>query len=312
LQTAVIGTIQKLGVKADAGQFVAWAKDAGKDANLRVAAMRFLASQKAKPLDEILTAGLTDKSPTIRAEARELIAKADAKRGVKLFADVLNGEAATTAERQRAFATLPTMKTPDAEKLLDAWAAKLSGGKVAAELQLDVVEALKAAPSPVRALHRADFESKLPTDALGKWQVSLRGGDADAGREVFFNHAAAQCVRCHTARGVGGTAGPELTKVAVKNGREHVLESLILPSAKIAEGFATVTLTLADGRVLAGTLLTETKDAVTVRKPDGATVTVEAADVEKRVASSSAMPSVEKTLTPREVRDLVEYLMTLK
>ena len=145
--------------------------------------------------------------------------------------------------------------------------------------------------------------------------MSLSGGNADLGREVFFNHASAQCVRCHTVRGSGGVAGPELTKVADKykeKYREHFLESMILPSAKIAEGFATVTLTLIDGRVVAGTVLKDDKKSVTIKDPNGKTITVPTEDIEARTIPNSAMPSVENTLTLREVRDLVEYLTTLK
>ncbi len=315
LQTAVIGTILKLGVKADESQFVTWANDAKKEPNLRVAAMRLLANQKSKSIDAILTQALTDTSAIVRAEARERIAISDAKRGTKLFAEALASTTATTAERQRVFALLPKIKSDEAGKLLDAWAEKLVLGTVAPELQLDVIEALKTSPSHLRDKHRKQFETSQPKDPLGRWQVSLNGGNADQGREIFFNHASAQCVRCHNVRGSGGVAGPELTKVADKykeKYREHFLESMILPSAKIAEGFATVTLTLIDGRVVAGTVLKDDKKSVTIKDPNGKTITVPTEDIESRTIPNSAMPSVENTLTPREVRDLVEYLTTLK
>ena len=315
LQTAVIGTILKLGVKADESQFVTWANDTKKEPNLRVAAMRLLVNQKSKSIDAILTKSLTDTSAIVRAEARERIALTDAKRGTKLFAEALASRTATIAERQRAFAILPKIKSEEAGKLLDAWAEKLVLGTVAPELQLDLIEALKASPSHLRDKHRTQFETSQPKDPLGRWQVSLSGGNADQGREVFFNHASAQCVRCHTVRGSGGVAGPELTKVADKykeKYREHFLESMILPSAKIAEGFATVTLTLIDGRVVAGTVLKDDKKSVTIKDPNGKTITVPTEDIESRTIPNSAMPSVENTLTPREVRDLVEYLTTLK
>ncbi len=315
LQTAVIGTILKLGVKADESQFVTWANDTKKEPNLRVAAMRLLVNQKSKSIDAILTKSLTDTSAIVRAEARERIALTDAKRGTKLFAEALASRTATIAERQRAFALLPKIKSEEAGKLLDAWAEKLVLGTVAPELQLDLIEALKVSATPLRDKHRKQFEASQPKDPLGRWQVSLSGGNADQGREVFFNHASAQCVRCHTVRGSGGVAGPELTKVADKykeKYREHFLESMILPSAKIAEGFATVTLTLIDGRVVAGTVLKDDKKSVTIKDPNGKTITVPTEDIESRTIPNSAMPSVENTLTPREVRDLVEYLTTLK
>lgn len=311
LQTAVIATIQKLGVQADESQFAAWAKDAKAEPNLRVASLRYLASRKAKDLDAILTAALADSNPLLRSEARERIAAIDATRGTNLLADALARAKATTMERQRALALLPAMKTPRAGTLLDDWSAKLAAGTVPAELKLDVLEAIKAAPSAVRDANRAKFEKAEPD----KFRVSLVGGDADRGREIFFNHTAAQCVRCHTVAGSGGTAGPELTKVVEKykeNFREHFLESLLKPSAKIAEGFASVTISTLDGATIAGVIVKEDAKELSIKKPEGGMVTVAKADIESRTTPTSPMPSVERTLSPREVRDLVEYLTTLK
>ena len=73
-----------------------------------------------------------------------------------------------------------------------------------------------------------------------------------------------------------------------------------------------MTLTLADGRVLAGVILDETKAAITLQLPDGKTATVDAADIDKRTVPLSPMPSAEKVLTHREMRDLIEYLSGLK
>jgi putative heme-binding domain-containing protein len=94
--------------------------------------------------------------------------------------------------------------------------------------------------------------------------------------------------------------------------REHLLESLVLPSAKIAAGFGTVTLTLADGRTVGGTLLSEEKGTLIVQTPDGKKVTVSADEIERRSAALSPMPAVDRTLTTREMRDLIEFLMTRK
>src|SRR5439155_12516574 len=106
-----------------------------------------------------------------------------------------------------------------------------------------------------------------------------------------FTNPTAQCVRCHTVAvaGVGGNAGPDLTKVAADPAktREYLLESMLVPNAKIAPGFGSVTLTLLDGRTVAGVLVGEDKASVTVRTPEGKVVRVAADDVEKRSAATS-------------------------
>ncbi|MFO0825661.1 MAG: PVC-type heme-binding CxxCH protein [Gemmataceae bacterium] len=315
LQTDAVGLLVSVGAKADEERFVSLAGDAKADPNLRVAALRFLAARKSKQADAVLTASLNSTSPVVRAEARELIAKVDPTRGVPLLDEVLADEKAPLRERQRAIATVSSLKSPAAGRVLDSWTYRLVAGEVPVMLQVDVLDALKAAPSPLRDRLRLKFEESLPKDPLGKFQFSLTGGDAEAGREVFFNHTAAQCVRCHTINGSGGTAGPDLSKVVERNPvktREHILESLVLPSAKIATGFGSVTLTLVDGRVVGGTLLSEEKGKLVVQTPEGRKVTVEPDEIERRSAALSPMPAVDRTLTPREMRDLIEFLMTMK
>ena len=276
-----------------------------------MAALRVLSDRKATSLPKSLTTALEASSPLLKAEARDLLVSTDPMKAAELLAGVLNAEKATMLERQRAFAALPRVKAPDAGKSLDTWAAKLAAGDVPAELRLDLLDALKAAPSPSRDKLRTKFESSLSS----KFAVSLTGGNAERGQQIFYGHAAAQCSRCHIINGNGGAAGPDLSKVAERypdKTREFFLESMLLPSAKIAPGFGTVTLVLSDGRTVSGVLLAEDKKTLTIQYSDGKKETIPLADVDRRTAAASPMPAVDKTLTPNEVRDLIEYLTTLK
>ena len=94
--------------------------------------------------------------------------------------------------------------------------------------------------------------------------------------------------------------------------REFFLESLVFPSAKVAPGYGSVTLTLGNGKLVAGTLKAEDEKTITIVTPDGRNVTVAKADVEERTPPTSAMPPMDRVLNLREMRDIVEYLMTLK
>lgn len=315
LQADAIGMVLKLGVKAESATFVSWASDKSKEPNVRVAALRFLAGRSAKELATVLMSAMKDSSPLVRAEARDLIAASDAVRGVSVLAAALADSTASAAEKQRAISALARVQDEEASAVLDWWAVKLARGRVPGELRLDVLDALKASPAPTRDKLRAKFEAGLPRGDDGKFVLSLVGGDADRGRDVFFGHSAAQCVRCHTVHGVGGTAGPDLTELVKRNPvktREHILESMVHPNAKIAQGFATTSITTLDGKVVAGTVAAEDQKSVTVKTPEGKSVTVPLADVDTRTAPPSAMPSVERTLTPHEMRDLIEFLATLK
>ena len=315
LQSDAVETLVKLKVEVNEAKAVGWATDAKADVNLRAAALKLLADRKAKPFDALAAGVLKSGPPALAAAVRDIVADGQPDYATKLVLAVLGDTGVSLVERQRALGTLTRLKTDDAGVSLDVWAGRLVLGEVPIDLQVDVVDALMAAPSPYRDGLRAKFEARLPKDPVGKFRASLTGGDAARGREIFVNHTAAQCVRCHAVNGQGGNAGPDLTKVGERNPvatRDYLLESIVLPSAKIAVGFATVTLTLADGRVVAGTVLAEDEKSVTVQTPDGKKRVVPLDEIDARTAPVSAMPSAERALTPREMRDLIEYLATLK
>ena len=315
LQTEAVAVIVKLGVKADERQFADWVADAKKDVNLRGAALRYLSDRKSKLFPESLKLARADKSPQLRADARDLFIVAFPADAAKELEETGGNPEATLLERQRAIAALPRIKDPKVSAILDKIAESLAADRVPAALVVDVWDAVKAAPSPKRDPLRKKFEDALPRDPVGKFGPSLTGGDAAKGRDLFYNHTGAQCVRCHKVEGVGGVAGPELTKLVQRNPvktRDYILESLVLPSAKIAEGYASVTLSLIDGRTVAGVVQKDDGKTVTLLSPDGKVQMIPTEDIEKRTKPESAMPSVEKVLTPREMRDLIEFLSTLK
>lgn len=315
LLTNIVGLIEPLKLEVSDTTLGGWVADRQKAVPIRVAALRVLAERKAKGSGDALLLALRDPAPALRAEARDLFARLDANNGAALLAAALNDPSASVAERQRAVLSLARVKAPEAGNVLDSWAGKLAAGEVPAALRLDVLDALKAAPSPFRDKLRVKFEAARPGGPLAKFDVSLTGGDADRGRDIFFGHAAAQCVRCHVVNGTGGNAGPDLSRVATRypeKTREFFRESLLTPSAKIAPGFGTVTLTLVDGRTVSGVLAAEDKKAVTLQYPDGKKEVIPVEDVERRSAAASPMPAVDKSLSPREVRDLIEYLTTLR
>ncbi len=316
LQVEAVQLVGKLGVTVDRKQVAEWVADEKREPALRAAALRLLANGKEKVPAESFDAAMASGSAILRATARDVFADLNPPKAAEYLREVFDDDAAATVfEKQQAVATLARMKQAEAVAVLDGLAVKLAEGTLRAELRVDVWDALKAAPNAKRDAARKKFESAMKPDPVGKFQVSLTGGDKARGKDIFFSHAAAQCVRCHKAEGIGGTAGPDLSDVAKRHPektRDHLLESLVLPNAQIAKGYASVTLTLADGRVLAGVILDETKAAITLQLPDGKAARVDVADIDKRTVPTSPMPSAEKVLTPREMRDLIEYLSGLK
>ncbi|MCE9532523.1 MAG: c-type cytochrome [Planctomycetes bacterium] len=315
LQIAVIDLVQRSKANVDDAAFVKLLTDAKQPPGLRIASLRLLEARRYKGLKEMIELAAKDDSEQLRADGRDLLVNIGPQPALASLRELFEAAEPRTIEKQRAFTTLARIKTNEANDLMDQWAAKLADNKVPAELQLDLIEVLKQQKSPKRDALVQKFEATLPKGPLGKYQIALVGGNAERGRDVFVGHSAAQCIRCHKVSETGGKAGPDLSKVVTRypeKTREHFLESMILPNAKLAPGFASVTITQLDGKTVAGLLQAEDSASITIQVADGRKLIIKKADIEERSASTSPMPSIDRTLTTREIRDVIAYLMTLK
>jgi quinoprotein glucose dehydrogenase len=260
LQLTAMQILGQFDVAIDNDLFFSWTKDLDRDVTQRIAAVNLLAAQKDPRYTAVIDELLGDKNPRIRAVARQGIVglKDQSDRGFLLLQNVLNDSQAAVLEKQQALRLLPTLATAGADQLLLTWTEKLIAKQVPTELQLDVLEAAKLRLKDKDLRFVQEFEAMLPQDRpLSKYRIAVAGGDAERGRRIFTSHITAQCFRCHKIKGQGGDAGPDLTQVATRANREHFLESLVDPNAKLAPGFGSITLVLNDGQVVAGILKAE-------------------------------------------------------
>jgi quinoprotein glucose dehydrogenase len=158
-----------------------------------------------------------------------------------------------------------------------------------------------------------------PVEPASAWFPLVQvGGQAARGREVFWNNPTVQCLRCHKVGTEGGIVGPNLTDIGRRFPREYLLESVVNPNARISAGFESAVVTLKNGETHAGTVKREDERELVLEVTDGETgqtqiLTLLKAEVSQRERGLSAMPEgLAEQLTPFELRDLVEYLSSLK
>jgi quinoprotein glucose dehydrogenase len=186
----------------------------------------------------------------------------------------------------------------------------LIGGEVAPALQLDLLEAASRHEDREVQDRLAKFEAaRKSNDPLATFREALEGGDAARGRTIFYERTAASCLRCHKINTRGGEVGPDLTHIAKDKNREYLLESLVIPNRKIAEGFESVVIATTDGQSMVGVLKGEDDRELRLMTSEGIPIVVPKNEIEERARGPSAMPEdVMKHLTKRELRDLVEFL----
>ncbi len=339
LQTSVTKLIEKYGIKADEEVFVGWVKDEKRDSNSRFAALSLLTARRHQQIEELFNASLKARDEKYRTQVLRLLSATFPSKAIPILEEILadkslfRGAPVSVAEKQAAIDALAAMKSEKSDELLRKSLAGFMVISNPIELRLELLEAARARTSfPAIKVMLDSIETMLAERTLlGEKIVALRGGDAERGKAIFTGHRQAQCFRCHKVGSSGGEAAPDLSHVASKklsqifgitkdsldehgdlHVRRYLLESLVKPSEKIAPGYGTTTFLLTDGTTVAGIIKSERDGVLEIVTPDNKPLRLKAADIEQRSEPKSAMPAVDKILTLRELRDLVEYLSTLK
>jgi len=136
-------------------------------------------------------------------------------------------------------------------------------------------------------------------------------GDEKVGAELFIK---LRCVACHTITKAEGLKGPFLGDVATRYKRAELLESIMLPNAKIAQGFVGYLFKMKDGKRHEGFVSKEAGEEVEIRNAAGEATMLPLNDIEKRTElKTSIMPSgIADTLTVEELASLIAYLESMK
>ena len=247
-----------------------------------------------------------------------MLAKVDPAAAIAPLRDRLAHGA--TAEQQGAVAVLAAMPGEAARNELSHWLDRLIAGRVPVEIQLDLIEA--AGGRTETDFHRKleQYQSSKPKDdPMAPYREVLAGGDAQRGMTIFKNKAALECVRCHKVKEtagdppVGGEVGPDLSAIGARQTRAYLLESIVNPNKQIAQGFESVVLATSDGKVHTGVLRGEDDKEVRLITAEGKSLAVPKDTIEERKRGPSAMPGdLAGKLSKTELRDLIEYLASLK
>jgi putative heme-binding domain-containing protein len=134
-------------------------------------------------------------------------------------------------------------------------------------------------------------------------------GDPGRGERVYRRSELA-CVTCHAIGGAGGKAGPDMTSLGASAPLDYLAESLLLPSAKIKEGYHSVIVETRDGEAVTGTVARETQQELFLRDTTGKEIAIAKANILHRDNSKlSLMPvGLLETLSEPERLDLIAFL----
>ena len=133
-------------------------------------------------------------------------------------------------------------------------------------------------------------------------------GDPQAGERYFFGEG--KCASCHLARGRGTSNGPDLSAISRTLTFPELKQALVNPDARIADGFATVTVTLNDGSTLRGFARAQGSHDLVLQTGDGQLHLLLDSEYQSVAPENrSVMPAFQGTADQQ--RDLLAFLSRL-
>ena len=157
--------------------------------------------------------------------------------------------------------------------------------------------------------------------SLGQAARTPVRGDAPAGRQLY---ATLGCAACHVINGQGGTVGPALSDIGAMRGAAYLRQSIVDPAAELPRGtlavpargyveYLPVTVVTKDGREVQGLRLNEDAFTIQLRDAKGAFHSIRKSEAElvRKEAGKSLMPSFKGRVSEADLDNLVAYLSTL-
>jgi cytochrome c oxidase cbb3-type subunit 3 len=140
---------------------------------------------------------------------------------------------------------------------------------------------------------------------------ALPAGDAAQGKAIFEGKGG--CLACHRVKGNGSRLGPELTDIGALRRAVELERSIVDPDAEVLPQNRYFRVVTKDGTTITGRLLNQDAFTVQLFDPNERLLSFSKSDLKEFVfVVKSAMPSYQGKLSPKELADLVSYLVSLK
>ena len=272
-----------------------------RDPALASEAVRTLAAATGKSVGLALVALAGDprQPPALRCDAIMALAASKARNTEVLlpFVSDANAHVALTAVRAL---------TPQADQASVRQAFQSALGTIASDPdaagQFD----------QLRFALKLDVTDRPRTDDQWKAALATRG-DPEAGRQVFFDQRVG-CSKCHSIDGRGGRIGPNLSNIAAAKTRDQIQSSILNPSLEKSPDYQGYIVQMNDGRVYRGTQFHFRGESAELLLDSGQQVRFALRDTDEyRALDESLMPErLEETMSVGELRDLIDYLSTLR
>ncbi|MBI1373104.1 MAG: c-type cytochrome [Phycisphaera sp.] len=224
----------------------------------------------------------------------------------KAAEDAMNDAWKADASTAAALRAIGRTRDKDYEKQVRASVA--SSNPAVHDAAIFAAQALRLTNVPGMA--SGDVIAKLKFEKVLAAAQKLKG-DVAEGAKLFTQQG---CIACHTVSKDQPPKGPMLADIGKRYSRAELIESILKPSAKIAQGFDTQIFVLKDGTTQVGFVTSESGDSIELRNIAGLPTKIKPGDVKQRTKQeNSIMPEgLVANLTTQQLASILDYLQSLK
>lgn len=278
--------------------------------SVRKEALASLKAKKSGQLSVTVESLLNDTDVEIRALSLQTLYQLAPNKGLNYAQQFLKRD--SIFDQQAALRTLTTGKGKIIDSISKNYLQLLLENKLATGLVLETLDLARSRRNAeIKALVNKYDTALEKANVTDKFSGALAGGNVAKGKHIFSAGGAAECQRCHMINKQGSRVGPDLSVIGKNNSADYLLRALVDPSADIASGFGTMTLTLTDGTTTSGIFINENDKTITleVKKKNKSFNKSQISQVQRPM---SGMPPMGYLLTPYQIRDVIAYLSSLK
>ena len=228
---------------------------------------------------------------TLRLKALGILAKVRPGEALALMKELL-AQSGPSAELTSVWRVLMAANLGLADQLVKSSADKLS--KEAIQAGWNAVQELGGRGRGVAANFRSVMQNGKASAGQERtaeeWAKKVQEqGNALKGERIYHS-ATMSCVQCHAIGGAGGKLGPDMSTLGASAPLDYIVESILVPAAKVKEGYHGVSYTLTDGGAVVGVPFEENSTSIRVRMPGGIEMEVAKAKIKSSEVLGSLMP----------------------